>query len=84
MLSSIYRQHLFFIVLHPGVFVVNNIQWKPLNRASVYRANRLFEQFRLKKKRSYLFPHTNTSFIRAGTPLIGADRRVAALWLSRS
>jgi len=26
------------------------IQWKLLNRASVYRANRLFEQFRLKKK----------------------------------
>jgi len=26
------------------------MQWKPLNRASVYRANRLFEQFRLKKK----------------------------------
>jgi len=25
------------------------IQWKPLNKASVYRANRLFEQFRLKK-----------------------------------
>jgi len=26
------------------------IQWKPLNRASVYRANLLFEQFRLNKK----------------------------------
>jgi len=26
------------------------IQWKALNRASVYRANHLFEQFRLNKK----------------------------------
>jgi len=25
-------------------------QWKPLKRASVYRANRLFEQFRLNRK----------------------------------
>jgi len=25
-------------------------QWKPFNRASVYKANRLFEQFRLNSK----------------------------------
>ena len=31
------------------------IQWKPLNRASVYRANRLFEQFRLKKNDPIFF-----------------------------
>jgi len=60
------------------------MQWKPLNRASVYRANRLLEQFRLKKKRSYLFPLINSSFIRAGTPFIRAVRRVAAPWLASS
>jgi len=26
------------------------VQWKLLNRASIYRANLLFEQFRLKKR----------------------------------
>jgi len=49
------------------------MQWKALNTASVYKANRLFEQFRL-KKRSYLFPLINSSLIRAGTPF----------WLKRS
>jgi len=55
-----------------GDAIPNNlIQWKPLNRA-----NRLFEQFRLKKK-IYLFPLINSSLIRA-------VRRVAAPWLARS
>jgi len=31
------------------------IQWKALNRASVYRANHLFEQFRLNKKNDPIF-----------------------------
>jgi len=31
------------------------IQWKPLNRASVYRAKRLFEQFWLKKNDPIFF-----------------------------
>jgi len=53
------------------------IQWKPLNRASVYRGNRLFEEFRLKKKRSYVFLFIHSSLIRA-------VRRVAAPWLARS
>jgi len=60
------------------------LQWKPLNRTSFYRANRLFEQFRLKKKRSHLFPLVNSSLIRAGTPLMREVRRVAAPWLARS
>jgi len=60
------------------------IQWKLLNRSSVYRANRLFEQFRLIKKRSNLFPLINYSLARAGTPLIRAGRRAAAPWLARS
>jgi len=31
------------------------IQWKQLNTASVYRANRLFEQFQLKKNNPIFF-----------------------------
>jgi len=57
------------------------IQWKPLDRTSVCRANCLLEQFRLKKKRSYLFPLINSLLIRAGTPLIRAVIHVAAPWL---
>jgi len=33
----------------------NFVQWKPLNRASVCRANRLFEEFRLKKNDPIFF-----------------------------
>jgi len=51
------------------------------NRASVYRANRLLEPFRLKRKRSYLFPLINSSLIRANTPLIRAVRRAAVIML---
>jgi len=31
------------------------VQWKSLNRASVYRANRLLKQFRLKKSNPISF-----------------------------
>jgi len=43
------------------------LQCEPLNRASVYRANRLFEQFRLKKNDPIFFL-INSSLIRTGTP----------------
>jgi len=32
-----------------AVYTFIYIQWKPLNRAPVYRANHLFKQFLLKK-----------------------------------
>jgi len=32
------------------IFGPFSVQWKQLNRASVYRASRLFEQFQLEKK----------------------------------
>jgi len=65
------------------------IQWKLLNRASIYRANRLFEQFRLNKtilsfSSFYSLARAGTPLIRAGTPLIRAVRRIAAPWLARS
>jgi len=60
------------------------VQWKPLNRASVYRKKRLFEQFRPKKKNNPIFFLINSWLIRASTPLIRAVRRVAAPWLARS
>jgi len=53
------------------------IQLKSPKRASVYRTNRLFEQFRLHKNDSMFFL-INSSLIRTGTPLIRAVRRVAA------
>jgi len=59
------------------------VQWKPLNKTSVYRENRLFEQFRLKKNDPIFFL-LNSWLITAGTPLIRAVRRVAAPWLARS
>jgi len=59
----------------------NLVQWKPLNRASVYRANRLFEHFPLKKKRSYIFSLINSLLRGAGTLLVRAVRRAAGIML---